>query len=87
MLLIFDMLNRKTYHVEFGLEMFICIWYNWGEENDTLPSPLLDLSWVQKSHTMELFGTWGTLLASSTKRGRRACWSFEIRLRRGTNFT
>jgi hypothetical protein len=48
MLLIFDMLNRKTYHVEFGLEMFICIWYNWGEENDTLPSPLLDLSWVQK---------------------------------------
>jgi hypothetical protein len=28
---------------------------------DTVPSPLLDPSWVQRSHTTKLFGTWGTL--------------------------
>jgi hypothetical protein len=40
---------------------------------DVLPSPLLDPSWVQRNHTSELFGTWGTLPTSSTKRGRGAC--------------
>jgi hypothetical protein len=38
-----------------------------------LPNPLLDPSWVQRSHTTELFGTWNTLPTSSTKRGRGAC--------------
>jgi hypothetical protein len=54
---------------------------------DVLPSPLLDPNWIQKNHIVKLFGIWGTLLASSTKRGRRACWSFGIRLGGGTSFT
>jgi hypothetical protein len=40
---------------------------------DALPSPLLDPSWVQRSHTVELFGTWSTLPTSITKRGRGVC--------------
>jgi hypothetical protein len=26
---------------------------------DALLTPLLDANWVQRSHTVELFGTWG----------------------------
>jgi hypothetical protein len=40
---------------------------------DALPSPLLDPSWVRRNHKVELFGIWGTLPASNTKRGRGAC--------------
>jgi hypothetical protein len=36
--------------------------------NDTLPSPLLNPSWVQVSQTTELFGIRGTLPALITKR-------------------
>jgi hypothetical protein len=40
---------------------------------DALPSPWLDLSWVQVSQTMELLGTRSTLPALSTKRDRKSC--------------
>jgi hypothetical protein len=53
------------------------------KQTDMLPSSLLDPNWVQISQTAELFGTWGTLLAFSTKRGRGACRSFEMGLGRG----
>jgi hypothetical protein len=58
----------------------------WGCPCDALPSPLLDPSWVQRSHIVQLFGIWGTFLASSTKRGRGAYWSSGIRLGRRTSF-
>jgi hypothetical protein len=70
-----------------SLYFFLCFWLryiNW--HNDALPSSLLGPSWVQVSQTMELFRTWGTLPALSIKRGRRACWSSEMGLGRGTNF-
>jgi hypothetical protein len=54
---------------------------------DVLPNPLLDPSWVQINQTTEMFGTWGTLLALNTKRGRGACWSSGMGLGRGTSFT
>ncbi len=40
---------------------------------DALPSSLLDLSWVQVSRITKLFGTQGTFVALSIKRGRGAC--------------
>jgi hypothetical protein len=55
--------------------------------HDALPSSLLDPSWVQVNQTTKLFGTRGTLLVLSTKRGTGACWSSEMGLGRGTSFS
>jgi hypothetical protein len=52
------------------LLLFICTIYI---NSDTLPSPLLDPSWVQVNQTTKLFGTRGTLPTLNTKRGRGAC--------------
>ncbi len=54
---------------------------------DALSSPKLSPRWALVSKTAELWGLEGTLPTLSIKRGRGACWSSGIELRRGTSFS
>jgi hypothetical protein len=55
--------------------------------SDTLPSPKLGPRWALVFKTAELWGLEGTLPVPNTKRGRWACWSSGMGLRRGTSFS
>jgi hypothetical protein len=57
----------------FRLSGYVEVHYDDSKKRDAFPSSLLDPNWVQISQIAELFGTCGTFLALSTKRGRRAC--------------
>ncbi len=54
---------------------------------DTLSSPKLGPRWALVSKTAKLWGLEGTLPTLNPKRGRRACWSSEMGLGRGTSFS
>jgi hypothetical protein len=54
--------------------------------SDALPSPKLCPIWALVSKTTELWGLEGMFPSLNTKRGRRACWSSRMGLRRGTSF-
>jgi hypothetical protein len=38
-------------------------------QSEAFPRPLLDPSWVQINKIVEMFGNWGTIPGSSTKKG------------------